>query len=171
MLIKFFLIMTITASLYLQFANAQGRDLNTKDGIIIYSTDSEEIPMYIMFIPANLEKNESFNDLLSRTLSKKETLTYIVFFQAIRWTQPDIGTIMSSINFENGNYGTLHKSVKVSYGRITFDKTYPGDPEIEEDTTITQTKLYYKDFEFSINVTEWPRLMGVPKVFERTDLY
>lgn len=168
MYIKFFLIMTVSS--YFQFAKAQSKALTAKDGIIIYWSENKETPMYILFIPAVLDKNESFNECLLRILSNKETLTYIVYFQPIRWIQPDVGSVISSLKFVNATYGPQYKPIKISYGRITFDNSHTGDPEIEEDTSITETKLVYKDLDFILNVSEWPRLFGTPKIFERTNI-
>jgi hypothetical protein len=160
------LLFMISTSLFIQFANAQGRQLDLVNGILIYWSESKEVPMYVLFIPTAINPDESFDKLLTRTLSGRKTQAYLIYFQPVRWTQPRIGEIISSLKFAEAKYGSDYKQVKISSIKIAFDKTYSGDPEVEEDSSVTEVKLFYKDHEFILNVSEWPRVMGTPKDVE-----
>ncbi|MFD2145538.1 hypothetical protein [Mucilaginibacter antarcticus] len=157
----------ISASLFIQFANAQGRKVDLTDGILIYWSERKEVPAYVLFIPGTMKPDESFDQFFTRTLSGKKTLTYMVYLHPVRWTQSEVAEVVDSLKYIDAAYGPQRKSVKISYLKIAFDKTQAGDPENVDDTTETEVELYYKEHEFLLNVMDWPDAMGAPKFVEK----
>jgi len=154
---------------YLNYAIAQKRDLSVAEGIIIYSTVASDIPQEVFFIPVAINKDRNFDAFIKETLSNPSNYTYVVYFQGIRWIMPDLSSVVRSLKSVPIQYGTKNKLMQLSFGKITFDKTYPGDPDIEIDLTVTKVDVIYNETPFKLNVTEWPAANGVAKLFEKID--
>jgi len=154
---------------YLDYAIAQKKDLSYVEGIIIYPVAIDGIPQEVFFIPGSMKKDENFNNFLIETFSNRSNHTYVVYFQGIRWIMPDIEDVIKSMKPLQIEYGTKHKLMSVGYGKITFDKTHPGDPDVGEDLSNTEVPVLYNKIPFILNVTAWPNYNGIAKLFERLD--
>ena len=154
---------------YMEYATAQKKVLNVKEGIVIYSTDEQEVPMVVVFIPAVLKSKEDFSTFLKRAFSDPASSAYIVYFQAVRWILPDIADTIRSLKSNPLQYGVNKKEMKVSYGRLTFDKTYAHDPENVQDLSSGEVDIIYTGNRFTLTVSEWPDVNGTLKLFEKID--
>lgn len=56
--------------------------------------------------------------------------------------------------------------IKISYGKITFDQTYVY-MEPEEEPKIGHLNLEALQQQFEVDIDEYPRELGVPKLFEK----
>jgi hypothetical protein len=168
MLIKtFFAMLSLTS--YMEYAIAQKKDLSVVNGVIIYSTEQQEIPMVIVFIPAILKPGESFDSFLNRSFLDRSNQAYIVYFQGIRWILRDLADTINSLKFVPLSYGINDKPMKASYGKLTFDKTFPGDPDNVQKLEETKVNVTFRKRIFTLNVSEWPDTMGTAKLFEKLE--
>ena len=167
-LIKFIIIM-IGLSSYLEYAQAQKKDLSSVEGIVIYDDTQQPVPPVMIFIPATLNNEKNIVDLLKEKLSDSNTRGFIIYFQSLSWILPDLEDTIKSLKYTIINYGGLNKQHKVSYGKFTFDKTIKGDSDNIEDKTVTRVPILLNEKKFNLLVSELPNAMGTPKLFEKVD--
>lgn len=118
-------------------ANGQQRDIYNTEGILIYA-DENRIPQDAIFFKATKSNNQDINDLLLTVLKDSLNTGYIIYFQGIRWMQPNLFEVLTSASFSKGQieYFDYHilpnlsetKNCKIAYGKVTFDATFKNRP-------------------------------------------
>lgn len=157
----------IGLSAYLEYAKAQNKELLTVEGIVIYDNSVTALPMFMIFIPAKIEKNVKIEKCMEETLLKPDSRGYIIYFQSIKWILPNLEDIVRTLDYKLIKYGDSSKSCKISYGRFTFDKSIKGDPEnITLNNVITQVPIFLGDRKLVLLVSELAEDIGTPKLFE-----
>lgn len=156
---------------FLDYGTRFNKKLIPISGLIIYP-DNDDVPQDVILIPYNAVQGESLRIIIERLLpsSVKGIFTY---FQGIRWVQPKLKDLLKDWQYIKGSFIGQHfferPDIRISYGVITFDQTYvddePVEPEIQRETCINLL-----DREYSLTVEDFPREIGVPKLFEKIDL-
>lgn len=156
--------------MYLEYAYRYGRQLNPVSGILIYP-DLPGIPQDIILIPYEVKVGQDLSVAIIAGLnSGKGIFTY---FQGMRWTTRRLSDMMSALKFEKGNFLGQHyfaePLVRLSYGIITFDQTFAGEEPDEPDMHRTLL-IEFSKTRFELDIVEFPRQTGAPKLFESVNL-
>jgi len=154
---------------FLNYAKAQNKILNTIAGVIIYPA-RQGVPQDIILVPYEAKENERLNDIIRHALDQTAVKGIFTYFQHIRWTFPQLEAELTDWQYINGigndSSYFLQKELKLSYGKITFDQTYvhmesPDEQGCGKFSFEVLERLYQLDIE------EFPREIGVPKLFEK----
>jgi hypothetical protein len=79
--------------------------------------------------------------LLNKNWYWKRITTYIIYFQGIRWTLPNLAEIIKSLQYIDIKYAD--KDMRLSFGKLTFDLTSLNDLDIPDDFNYSGNTNYH----------------------------
>ncbi|RYD80680.1 MAG: hypothetical protein EOP55_01530 [Sphingobacteriales bacterium] len=155
---------------YINYANAQQKQLAFVEGVVIYRPIENSLPSDVFFIPSKKEKNELQSDYYKRTFANRNNIAFITYFQGIRWTMPEANETLSKVNFEIIKYGINFQDSRICHLRLVFDignvDEIIDDLNLIPDPTIIKVPIKYNETEYKIKVQEQTIKMGILKGFE-----
>jgi len=162
----------------------QNSDQWTLEGIIIipsynYIPDSipkPDIPQDVLIIPCDCKHQSNMKEAIENCLAEKIELGYLIYFQAIRWTQPEIQNILDKIDKTTISIKNIHgprlnpfsSQISVSkliFGKIIFDRKNNKLRDWNTDSEIYQLQVTIFNKIIEIDYVECPKEFGVPKFF------
>jgi hypothetical protein len=149
------------------------RKFETREGIIIYPA-ADSLPQDVILIPAKIDSTKTLEENIAYCLSNQPPLSYIVYFQGIRWIQPTVSAELAACRYGTGTMARAvwqDVNIKITAGKIRFNVTWNDNILEVLDKTIIECKIVWNNKHYIVPVRDTPRDMGVPQGFEGVILY
>ncbi|NNU33615.1 hypothetical protein HK413_04640 [Mucilaginibacter sp. S1162] len=137
--------------------------------MIIYDTDSQPIPMYVVFIPCERSDKQPLTDFVKKQLIKGPKTGYIVYFQAVRWILTNTEELVENLESVPLLYGINRKPEKVSYVSMIFDRTHLAEQEKAPIAAPIIVDVIVDNATFKLRIIDDDGDLGVLKAFEKND--
>lgn len=156
-----------TFNSYAAYAAAQKRNVVTVNGLIIYDTDSQPIPMYVVFIPCERSDKQSLTDFVKKQLVKGPKSGYTVYFQGVRWMLKNTKELVENLERVPLLYGINRKPEKVSYVSMIFDRTFLAEKKKAPVAAPVIVNVVVDDTTFKLRIIDDDGDLGVLKAFDK----
>jgi hypothetical protein len=157
--------------------NVESLSLN---GVIIFPAEDtldRIVPQDVLLLPYDFNQDLSPAEEI-RNYFFSETIEpgYLIYTQAIRWTQPEIEPVIKEAKYENiqllsidgpylNPFGPKEILCKALVGTIFFEKPSYLQIERASDTILYKASLKYSSRQRIIDYMECPKEFGYPKRF------
>jgi hypothetical protein len=169
----FFLIMAFNAS-------GQNTESLSLKGIIIFPAEdtlNRIVPQDVLLLPYDFNQDlSSAEEIINYFLSGTTESGYLIYIQAIRWTQPEIEKVMHEAKYENiqllsidapylNPFGPKEIVCNALVGTVFFEKPLYQQIERVSNTKLYKASLKYSSLQKIIDYMECPKEFGFPKYF------
>ncbi|WP_413670207.1 hypothetical protein ACEN9X_09860 [Mucilaginibacter sp. Mucisp86] len=156
---------------YLNHCKKMGYTVYQKEGLVIYGFGfiDEGVPADVYFLPGKPKEGQPFSEFINEVLSNSESTLYDMIFAPLRMRNPNLGTVIQSMKYDNVSFGPQYKykSARISFCKITFNlfygnttRAYPAKPDISE------LPIVYNGQIFPVRFRQLPDEWGRPVYFE-----
>jgi len=169
----------MSSSVFINYANAQNRKLNKVSGVLIYyqsdigDQQNTGIPQDVIFLPVkdkSLLQNAGFDSLIKQSLIENNNEVLLVYFQGMRWRNPDLGKDLLQCRRTAGvltdkNWRGRTDTASIVLGTIVFDTTFERQ-RIDGPPFRDNVDLLFNEYKYHFGILDLPHDMGFPISFE-----
>lgn len=156
----------------------QTESFNLK-GIIIFpanDTLNRIVPQDVLLIPYEYSTEKSLAENVVDCINENNEPGYLIYTQAIRWTQPDVEKFLENMEFITlklksieapylNPFGPDEIVCKVFCGEISFGTQKGALKNLTKDNKIYEAILSLAQAEKTIHYFECPKEFGAPRYF------